>query len=121
MSNPIESLAGTVKALYEIEKKVDNAELREELATLKSQLADLKIEHADLKDENRELKDRIRLLTENPLVFDGNVYRDTEGFAYCPGCFDGKHKACRLSEALTLMAESKVKCGVCGNEYINVL
>ena len=120
MTNLLESLSSKVGAIVEIAKTLGNAELMLEIGELQMRLADLKIEHAALKDENRELKAEAENEKNNPLVYDGEVYRCNDGHAFCPGCHDGNRKRVHLKKGWYTMGISSSpiwNCPICKNTF----
>jgi len=109
MANLLESIGSKVSTIVELAKTLGNAELMLEIGELQMQLADLKIEHAALKDENRELKADAERDKDNPLRYDGSVYRDGDNHPFCPACYDDKRKRIHLSSSQSQF----LRCPVC--------
>jgi hypothetical protein len=70
--------------------------------------------------ENRKLiKRAAKEDRENPLAYNGNVYYDSAGHAYCTGCYDGSHHVKRIHLSLEYSVGNfkKLFCSACNAKF----
>ncbi|MCL2600632.1 MAG: hypothetical protein FWD88_05575 [Treponema sp.] len=105
--------------LIEIFRKADNAQFIKHVSDLTVQLATVQNDVVRLMDENRELKAKIEEMETNPLQYDGYIYRDGHGHAFCPGCYDDKRKRIHLRKTTAAFIDLYTVwgCPVCDKKY----
>jgi len=102
------------KSVLEIGKTLNNVELIKQNSDLIFQIAQNQIEAANLINENQELKTEIEEMKNNPLRFDGSMYRDNDNFPFCPACYDSRKIKVHLKMPYkTVTGNMCFKCPVC--------
>lgn len=64
-----------------------------------SQTLDLREKLQDQQEEIQSLRDQLAVRARLTFDISTNVYRDADSAPYCPKCFDGDEKACRMHDA----------------------
>ena len=107
-------------ALVDTLRKADNSVYIKEISEMNLQLAAAQNEAARLMKENQLLKDEVEEQKSNPLRYDGEVYRDKDGHAFCPGCYDGNRKRIHLKKTFWrfyVKASPVYLCPICDNKF----
>ncbi|MCL2293307.1 MAG: hypothetical protein FWC36_00335 [Spirochaetes bacterium] len=100
---------------------IDELELQDQLSKVSYDLIQMRIQATNLLSENKKLKEELEKEAENPLTYNGHFYRGTDGFPYCPACYD-KHKDrihLKIPHGDWAFLE-KYRCPICGEEYPQV-
>lgn len=97
--------------LRNVDKSIGDAEWKLKVADLATHLAEARLKLADVQEYMLDLEKA--LATREDLRFDRstNVYRDDEGAPFCPKCFDGDGKACRMDDRVELKGWVCLTCG----------
>jgi hypothetical protein len=70
-------------------------------------------------EHKKLMKEAAKEDRKNPLVYNGNVYYDAVGHAYCTGCYDGSHHVKRIHLSLEYSVGNfkKLFCSVCNANF----
>jgi len=67
-----------------------------------------------IKNENQVLKEKIKEMKDNPLRYDGSMYRDNDNFPYCPACYDARDLRIHLNNSSNKIC---FHCPECNNNF----
>lgn len=118
-------LTQSLKDIWAVAQKIDNAPLLRAIAEANMECADLMNEKAALTQENVRLRGEIadlqrRLELREEMVFEENVYwlrpkgaRTTREGPFCPACLDDRGKVIRLQVHRNDYSTDYYECPVC--------
>jgi hypothetical protein len=119
-AGPTENRGGTMvvyealKDVLKLAQKADNVEIQRALMEVQQAALDLQAENQTLRDRVRELEGALAFSGE--LEFKGGFYvrkGSDPPERFCPGCWDGKHRASRITRHVS----GRPHCAVCGTVY----
>jgi len=111
----ISTILTMTKALFEINKDFDEAIYKKQISDLAVEAAQAQTNAIEKETELRVLKIELEERKNNPLVYDGVVYRDNNQEAYCSGCYDNYGKRIHLDT--NYRGVTFYRCPVCKYQF----
>jgi len=100
--------------LIKISENFKNAAFTKQMTDIYLQFAQFQIDTANTISENQALKEKIKEMKDNPLRYDGSMYRDNDNFPYCPACYDARDLRIHLNNSSNKIC---FHCPECNNNF----